>query len=187
MVNGNANRGLLWLQKLDEFPKLLFIYCPFWGCPKADWNWDIQSKTTAHVSVQNCPRNCAQTHVGRNSHVLAWTRVHEVWLRQLNRHTMIMATKMLNPLPWRRKVQKPHRHVSVYQSELTECLAPCHTLPRLHYWTGHNWEVFAVHPPQHPIKQQLEFCRATEDKNHSEGEAFTQLHCITPRGIINSG
>lgn len=100
---------------------------------------------------------------------------------------MTVAAKRLYPLPERRKVQTPPRHVSVYQSEPTERLAPCHTLPRLHYRTGHNWEEFAVHPPQQPIKQQLEFCRATEDKNRSQGEAFAQLHRITPRGTINSG
>lgn len=76
---------------------------------------------------------------------------------------------------------------SVDQSKLTELLAPCHTLLCLHYWSRHNWEVLAVHPPRQPIKQQLEFCRAIEDKNHSQCEAFTQLHHIIPWGIINSG
>lgn len=49
----------------------------------------------------------------------------------------------------------------------------------------HCWEVLVVHPPWQPIKKQLEFCRAIEDKGHSLGCSIRTTVPHYPPGEIS--
>lgn len=75
---------------------------------------------------------------------------------------------------------------SIDPGEPSELLATCHALPLLHHRTERCWEVLVVHPAWQPIKKQLEFCRAIEDKGHSPGCSIRITAPYYPQGIINS-
>lgn len=94
----------------------------------------------------------------------------------------------VNLLPLEKIFEKPPASsiTAIDPGRPSEFLATCHALLLLHHRTEHCWEVLVVHPSQQPIKKQLEFCRAIEDKGHSPGCSIRTTAPHYPGGIINS-
>lgn len=78
------------------------------------------------------------------------------------------------------------RIASIDPGRPSQFLATRHALLLLLHRTEHCWEVLVFHPSWQPIKKQLEFCRAIEDKGHSPGCSVRITAAHYPQGIINS-
>lgn len=94
----------------------------------------------------------------------------------------------VNPLPQEKMFEKPQQGV-FFSTDLgsgSEFLATCHTLLLFHRRQAHYWEVLVVHPTWQPIKKQLEFCRAIEDKSRSPGCSIRTTAPYYPQGKINN-